>query len=164
MGDAGQPAWGVWLSGLEQGAPPGEAIEDALRWLLEATAAQVAVLFLPDPSGEGVEFASVAGARADELRGFRLRPTDALVAPTLLNREVWRYSAETYQEPIGAVATGIAIPLPSLPKSALARNIGELHPLAAGVGQEQHGNLRGGRLQQPAQRVFNRLAWGRALL
>lgn len=120
MGDAGQPAWGVWLSGLEQGAPPGEAIENALRWLLEAAAAQVAVLFLPDPSGEGVEFAYVAGERADELRGFRLRPTDALVAPTLLNREVWRYSAETYQEPIGAVATGIAIPLPSLPKSALA--------------------------------------------
>jgi hypothetical protein len=47
---------------------------------------------------------------------------------------------------------------------ALARNIGELHPLAAGVGQEQHGNLRGGRFEQPAQRVFNRLAWGRALL
>jgi hypothetical protein len=120
LGDAGQPAWGVWLSRLEQGAPPGEAIEDALRWLLEATAAQVAVLFLPDPSGEGVEFAYVAGERADELRGFRLRPTDALVAPALLNREVWRYSAETYQEPIGAIATGIAVPLPSLPKSALA--------------------------------------------
>lgn len=120
MGDAGQPAWSVWLSRLDQGAPPGEAIENALRWLLEATAAQVAVLFLPDPSGEQVEFAYVAGERADELRGFRLRPTDALVAPTLLNREVWRYSAKTYQEPIGAIATGIAIPLPSLPKSALA--------------------------------------------
>jgi hypothetical protein len=38
----------------------------------------------------------------------------------VLNREVWRYSAETYQEPIGAIATGIAIPLPSLPQSALA--------------------------------------------
>ena len=120
MGDAGQPAWGVWLSRLDQGAPPGEVIENALRWLLEATAAQVAVLFLPDPSGEQVEFAYVAGERADELRGFRLRPTDALVAPALLNREVWRYHAETYQEPIGAIATGIAVPLPSLPKSALA--------------------------------------------
>jgi len=120
LGDTGQPAWGVWLSSLEKGAPPGEAIENALCWLLKATAAQVAILFLPDPSGEQVEFAYVAGERADELRGFRLRPTDALVAPALLNREVWRYSAETYQEPIGAIATGIAIPLPSLPQSALA--------------------------------------------
>ena len=38
----------------------------------------------------------------------------------VLDREVWRYSAETYQEPIGAIATGIAVPLPSLPQSALA--------------------------------------------
>jgi hypothetical protein len=81
LGDTGQPVWGVWLSALEQGAPPGEAIENALRWLLKATAAQVAILFLPDPSGEQVEFAYVAGERADELRGFRLRPSDSLIAP-----------------------------------------------------------------------------------
>jgi hypothetical protein len=36
-------------------------LKNALRWLLKATAAQVAILFLPDPSGEQVEFAYVAG-------------------------------------------------------------------------------------------------------
>jgi hypothetical protein len=47
---------------------------------------------------------------------------------------------------------------------ARACHRGELHLVAAGVGQEQHRNLRGGRFEQPAQRVLNRLAWGRALL
>lgn len=120
MGDAGQPEWGVWLSDLARGALPGEAIQNALHWLLQATSARVALLILPHSGGEQVELAYVAGARADELRGFRLRPCESLLAPTLLSRAVWRYHAETYQEPIGAIATGIAVPLPSLPLSALA--------------------------------------------
>jgi hypothetical protein len=120
LGDMGQPAWGVWLSCLEQGAPPEEVIERALHWLLEATAARLAILFLPESQGEQVEFAYVAGAHADELRGFRLRPHDALIAPALLQRTIWQYHAETYQDPIGTIATGIAVPLPSLPVSALA--------------------------------------------
>lgn len=120
MGDAGQPEWGAWLSNLAHGAPPGVAIQNALHWLLQATEAQVAILLLPSPSGEQVELAYVAGERADELRGFRLRPNESLLAPTLLSHAVWHYHAESYQEPIGAIATGIAVPLPSLPLSALA--------------------------------------------
>jgi len=116
---AEQPEWGAWLAGLEQGAPPGEAIENALRWLIARTQAQQGVLLLPDPSGAQVEFAYVAGERADELRGFRLRPEDTVLEPTLLRREVWDYHAQTHQEPIGAILTGLAVPLPALPLSAV---------------------------------------------
>ncbi|MCS7301214.1 MAG: GAF domain-containing protein, partial [Fimbriimonadales bacterium] len=35
-------------------------------------------------------------------------------------REAWEYHAETHQEPIGAITTGLAAPLPALPKSAVA--------------------------------------------
>lgn len=120
MDYAEQPAWGVWLAGLEQGAPPGEAIENTLRWLVEQTQSQQGVLLLSDPRGEQVEFAYVAGERADELRGFRLRPHDTILEPTLLRREFWEYHAQTHQEPIGAITTGLAAPLPALPLSAVA--------------------------------------------
>lgn len=117
---AEQPAWGVWLAGLEHGAPPSEAIENTLRWLVEQTESQQAILLLPDPHGEQVEFAYVAGERAAELHGFRVRPQDTILEPTLLRREFWEYHAQTHQEPIGAITTGIATPLPALPFSAIA--------------------------------------------
>ncbi|MCS7301220.1 MAG: GAF domain-containing protein [Fimbriimonadales bacterium] len=120
MGYAEQPAWGAWLAELERGAPPGEAIEQTLHWLLQQTGAQVGVLLLPDPSGEQVEFAFVAGARAEELRGFRLRPADTLLEPALARRAVWEYNAQSHLEPVGAIRTGLATPLPSLPLSAVA--------------------------------------------
>ncbi|GIV04499.1 MAG: hypothetical protein KatS3mg016_0074 [Fimbriimonadales bacterium] len=119
MDYAEQPAWGVWLAGLEQGAPPGEAIENALRWLVEQTQSQRGILLLPDPRGEQVEFAYVVGERATELHGFRLRSQDTILEPTLLHREVWEYHAQTHQEPLGAIMTGLAVPLPTLPLSAL---------------------------------------------
>ncbi|MCX7992069.1 MAG: GAF domain-containing protein [Fimbriimonadales bacterium] len=114
-----QPEWGAWLAGLEHGASPGEAIENALRWLVERTEAQQGILLLPSPGGEQVEFAYVVGDRADELRGFRLRPEDTVLEPTLLHRRVWEYHAATHQEPIGAITTGLAVPLPALPLSAI---------------------------------------------
>ncbi|GIV09127.1 MAG: hypothetical protein KatS3mg019_1218 [Fimbriimonadales bacterium] len=114
-----QPAWGVWLAGLERSAP-GEAIENALRWLVERTQSRQGILLLPDPRGEQVEFAYVAGERATELRGFRVRPQDTILEPTLLRREFWEYHAQTHQEPIGAITTGLAAPLPTLPLSAVA--------------------------------------------
>jgi hypothetical protein len=40
--------------------------------------------------------------------------------PTLLHREVWEYHAQTHQEPLGAITTGLAVPLPTLPLSAVA--------------------------------------------
>ncbi|MCX7992230.1 MAG: GAF domain-containing protein [Fimbriimonadales bacterium] len=120
MDYAEQPAWGVWLAGLDTGVPVGEAIESALRWLVDQTQAQQGILLLPDPSGDHVEFAYVAGERAEELRGFRLRPQDTILEPTLARGEVWDYYARTHQEPIGAITTGIAVPLPGLAQSALA--------------------------------------------
>ena len=119
MGYLEQPAWGAWLAGLERGAPAGEAIENALRWLIAQTQAPQGALLLPDPSGAQVEFAYVVGERADELRGFRLLPEDTILAPTLLHREVWEYHAQTRQEPIGAITTGLAVPLPAMPLSAV---------------------------------------------
>lgn len=109
----------MWLSNLERGAPAGEAIEQALRWLRAATEAQLVLLLLPDSAREQVEFAYADGERADELRGFRLRPHDTLLELTLLQGEVWRYHASGVQAPIGAITTGLAVPLPSLPLSAL---------------------------------------------
>jgi hypothetical protein len=116
---AEQPAWGVWLAGLEQGAPPGEAIENVLRWLVEQTQSQRGILLLPVPRGEQVEFAYVVGERATEIHGFRLRPQDTILEPTLLHRAVWEYHAQTHQEPLGAVTTGLAVPLPALPLGAV---------------------------------------------
>ncbi|MCS7209964.1 MAG: GAF domain-containing protein [Fimbriimonadales bacterium] len=120
MGYAEQPEWGAWLTELDRGAPPEEAIASALRWLADQTQAQLGLLLLPDPTGEQVEFAHVVGARADELRGFRLRPHDTLLEPTLLQRTLWQYHAEAHQEPIGAIRTGMAAPLPALRLSAVA--------------------------------------------
>lgn len=116
----GQPEWGAWLAGLDREAPAGEAIEHALRWLMQQTQAQQALLLLPVPNQGLVEFAYVVGERADELRGFRLRPEDTLLEPTLLRRELWNYCESARHEPFGAVATGLAAPLPSLPQSAIA--------------------------------------------
>ncbi|MCS6918132.1 MAG: hypothetical protein NZM28_00005, partial [Fimbriimonadales bacterium] len=115
-----QPEWGAWLAGLDREAPAGEAIEAALRWLMQQTQAQQALLLLPTPHQDQVEFAYAVGARADELRGFRLRPHDTLLEPTLTRREAWIYNETAHQEPIGAIATGLAAPLPSLPLSAIA--------------------------------------------
>ncbi|GIV08673.1 MAG: hypothetical protein KatS3mg019_0764 [Fimbriimonadales bacterium] len=115
----GQPEWGAWLAGLDREAPAGEVIEDALRWLMQQTQAQQALLLLPTPNQEQVEFTYVVGSRADELRGLRLRPHDTLLEPTIVRREVWNYHATAHQEPIGTIITGLATPLPSLPLSAL---------------------------------------------
>ncbi|GIV11542.1 MAG: hypothetical protein KatS3mg020_1033 [Fimbriimonadales bacterium] len=114
-----QPEWGAWFAGLDRKAPAGEAIENALRWLMQQTQAQQALLLLPTPNQEQVEFAYVVGSRADELRGFRIRPCDTLLESTIVRRAVWNYHATTHQEPIGAITTGLATPLPSLPLSAL---------------------------------------------
>ncbi len=115
-----QPAWGAWLAGLERDMPAGEAIESALRWLAQQTQARQAMVLLPVPHKEQVEFAYIVGERAEELRGLRLRPHDTLLEPTLLRRELWSYDAPLRHDAIGAVRTGLATPLPSIPQSALA--------------------------------------------
>lgn len=115
----GQPEWGVWLSGLDREAPAGEAIEHALRWLMQQTQAQQGLLVLPVPNQDLVEFTYVVGERTDDLRGFRLRPEDTLLEPTLLRRKQWNYSEPAHHEPFGAITTGVAAPLPSLPRSAI---------------------------------------------
>ncbi|MCS6922803.1 MAG: GAF domain-containing protein [Fimbriimonadales bacterium] len=119
MNHGGQPEWGVWFAGLDGDAPAGEAITQVLRWLQRETQAQQVILLHPDPSGEQVEFAWVVGERANELSGCRLRPQDTLLEPTLLRRERWEYHAATHQDPIGTITTGLAVPLPSLPLSAV---------------------------------------------
>ncbi len=117
LANGAQPAWESWLTQLEQGTPAGEVVEQLLRWLMQQTGAQIVLLLAP--TAEQVEFAYVVGARADELRGVRLRPHDTLLEPTLLRREVWRYHADTVHEPFGALHTGLAVPLPGVPHSAL---------------------------------------------
>ncbi len=84
-----QPAWGAWLAGLERDMPAGEAIESALRWLAQQTQARQAMVLLPVPHKEQVEFAYIVRERAEELRGLRLRPHHTSLEPTLLRREMW---------------------------------------------------------------------------
>ncbi|MFN7016462.1 MAG: hypothetical protein ACK4P5_04735 [Fimbriimonadales bacterium] len=51
---------------------------------------------------------------------MRLRPHDTLLEPTLLRRELWSCDAPLRYDAIGAVRTGLATPLPSIPQSAPA--------------------------------------------
>ncbi len=120
------PNWEEWLNALGRATPPDRVIENALHWLLERTGAQTAFLILPDARGEWIDIAYAAGVEAETLKGLRLRPTETLLEPTLTLGTTWWYETATSQttsitlrKPLGGIRTGLAVPLPGIPLSAL---------------------------------------------
>ncbi len=102
-------------------------LEEVLEWVRKQTAAQTALLLLPTPGGTEVDFALAVGQGAEELRGLRLRPDETVLDDLLQKRTVWRFYNESEPEShsrgvrrgFKGLQSGIGVPLPALPTSAL---------------------------------------------
>lgn len=116
-----------WLHRLQEGEDAWALVQDVVESARRRTHAQTALLLLPDPSQQYVDFAVVTGRGEEDLLGLRLRVEETVLEEPLLHATEWHFFSP--QEPAGnfqgvrkgvnGLRSGLAVPLPGVPYAAL---------------------------------------------
>jgi GAF domain-containing protein len=116
-----------WLQRLQEGEDAWTLVQDVVESARKRTHAQTALLLLPDPSQQYVDFAVVVGRGEDDLLGLRLRVEETVLEEPLLHATEWHFfspqePADNFQgvrKGVNGLRSGLAVPLPGVPYAAL---------------------------------------------
>jgi len=116
-----------WLQRLQEGEDAWTLVQDVVESARRRTHAQTALLLLPDPGQQYVDFAVVNGRGEDDFLGLRLRVEETVLEEPLLHGTEWHFFSPQEQtddfrgvrKGVNGLRSGLAVPLPGVPYAAL---------------------------------------------